>query len=361
VRASGAWGRPVDHLAALLAVGVTLAAVGAIQRLVPDAQTTILLYLLPLTLASTRWGVGPCITATLASAIGHDLLFVEPVGSVTVARLDEAIGLGLLIFTALVTSHLAIQARRATERAHEAEVAKQSDALKTALLRAVSHDLRTPLASIKASVSALRQPDTHYSDDDRAELLTAIEEETDHLTRLVADLLDVSRLEAGALAIHKQPQDLGELVDAVVRRLRPALGARSVAVDAPVTVPLVPYDYAQIDRVIANLVENAAVHTPPGTPVKIQLRHDDESAWVVVSDDGPGVPPEDRERIFQPFERGRGRVRGSGLGLAIARGLAEAHGGQLRVEGAPGGGARFVLTLPLATGPAETTPWRVPS
>lgn len=349
MRASAAWGTPSQHIAALIAVGVTLAVVGVIPRLVPDVQTAILLYLLPLTLAATRWGLGPSMTAILAAVIGHDLLYIEPVGSFSVARLDEALGLGLLTFTALVISQLAIQARRGAERAREAEVARQSDALKTALLRAVSHDLRTPLASIKASVSALRQPDTSYTLDDQSELLAAIEEETDHLTRLVADLLDVSRLEAGALALHKRPQDLTELVEAVVRRLRPALGGRSVTLDAPETLPLVPYDYAQIDRVIANLVENAAVHTPSGSPIEIQIRHDDASIRVAVTDQGPGVPPEDRERIFRPFERGRVRGRGSGLGLAIARGFAEAHGGTLDVEGEPSGGARFVVTLPLGT------------
>ena len=344
---AGRIGRPEQHLLALVAVVVTIVVVGALDTAVPGLQTLVLLYVVPITVAATRWGFGPAITAALASALGHDILFIEPVGSLTIARTDEALGLVLLLFTALVNSHLAVLARRGADRAHEAEIARRSDALKTALLRTVSHDLRTPLASIKASVSGLRQPDARYSHEDEAELLAAIEEEADRLTRLVTDLLDASRLEAGALTPDCRPHDLAELVDTVVRRLQPLLGDRPLAVEIPETLPSVPFDYTQIDRVVTNLLENAAVHTPPGTPLAIRIRPDGDEIRVEVSDNGPGVPPEERERLFRPFERGQTGARGSGLGLAIARGFAEAHGGRIWVETVPSGGARFVVALPL--------------
>jgi two-component system sensor histidine kinase KdpD len=333
-------------------VAITLVIVGTIESIVPGLQTIVLLYVVPITIAATRWGAGPAVTAALASVLGHDILFVEPIGYPTIARADEALGLVLLLFTALVTSQLAIAARHSAERAREADIARRSDALKTALLRTVSHDLRTPLASIKASVSGLRQSGAHYSEEDRAELLAAIEEDADRLTRLVTDLLDASRLEAGALAQDRRPQDLAELVDDVVRRLRPRLGDRPLTIDIPDSLPPVASDYAQIDRVVTNLLENAAVHTPPGSPITIKA----QPAWgeirLTVTDHGPGVPVADRERVFHPFERGRTGARGSGLGLAIARGFAEAHGGRLWVEDGPGGGARFVLALPtVAPGP----------
>ncbi len=346
---AGPWekvGSPGRHLAALLSVVVTLVIVGAIESVVPGLQTIVLLYVVPITIAATRWGTGPAITAALASVLGHDVLFVEPIGYPTVARADEAVGLMLLLFTALVTSQLSIVARRSAERAREADVARRSDALKTALLRAVSHDLRTPLASIKASVSGLRQSGAAYTEDDRAELLAAIEEEADRLTRLVTDLLDASRLEAGVLAQDRRPQDRAELVDDVVRRLRPVLGDRPLTIDIPEGLPAVAYDYAQIDRVVTNLLENAAAHTPPDAPIEIQARPAWGEVRVSVTDRGPGVPVADRERLFHAFERGRTGARGSGLGLAIARGFAEAHGGRLWVEDGPGGGARFVFTLP---------------
>jgi len=334
------------HVTAALAVVVTLVIVGAIESGLPGLQTLVLLYVVPITVAATRWGAGPAVTAALVAVLGHDILFVEPIGSLTIARVDEALGLMLLLFTALVTSQLAVRARRAAERTREVEVARRSDALKTALLRTVSHDLRTPLASIKASVSSLRQAGTAYTDEDRAELLAAIEEEADRLARLVNDLLDASRLEAGTLSPNKQPQDVAELIDAVVRRLRPLLGDRPVDVEIPDTLPAVTYDYAQIDRVLTNLIENVIAHTPPGSPLAIQVQDLGSEIRIAVVDHGPGIPPADRERLFRPFERGRTSARGSGLGLAIARGFVEAHGGHLWVEDAPGGGARFVFTLP---------------
>jgi two-component system sensor histidine kinase KdpD len=280
------------------------------------------------------------------SVLGHDLFFVQPVGTLGVARADEAVGLVLLLFVAVVTAQLAVTARRAVEKEQEATFARRSDEMKTALLRAVSHDLRTPLASIKASVSGLRQADAAYTDEDRAELLAAIEDESDRLDRVVGNLLDASRLEAGALTLHKDPQDLRELVRAVVTRLQPLLADRPVHLSIPDDLPLVPCDYAQIDHVLANLLENAARHTPRGTPVDISLESKSEEVQVAVADGGPGIAPADRERVFGPFERGPTRIGGSGLGLAIARGLVEAHGGHAWVDEAPGGGARFVFTLP---------------
>jgi two-component system sensor histidine kinase KdpD len=352
-------GQWVGYLHALLGVAIALGVVGAIDAAVPGLQTLILLYIVPITIAATRRGYGPAITAALASALGHDVLYVEPYGRLTIARADEAIGLVLLLFTALATSHLAVVARRNADRAREAEVARRSDAAKSALLRAVSHDLRTPLASIKASVSGLRQSEARYSDEDRAELLAAIEEEADRLARLVADLLDASRIEAGALAPDRRPHDLGELIDGIVRRLRPILGDRPVAVAVPESLPAVPFDYAQVDRALTNLIENVAVHTPPGTGLEIRARPVGAEVRIEVTDHGPGVPPAERERLFRPFERGDPAARGSGLGLAIARGFAEAHGGRLWVETAPGGGARFVLALPLrpagSMGPAAAS------
>jgi len=284
----------------------------------------------------------------LVSVVGHDYLFVQPIGTLSIERADEAVGLVLLLFVAIVTAQLADVARRAVEQEQEAIFARRSDEMKTALLRAVSHDLRTPLASIKASVSGLRQADAAYTDEDRAELLAAIEEESDRLDRLVANLLDASRLDAGAVTLHKDAQDLGELVREVVARLAPMLSEHPIKLDVPDDLPLVPCDYAQIDHVLTNLLENAARHTPPGTPIEVSLRAEHDAVRLDVADRGPGVPDADRERVFLPFERGPTRVGGSGLGLAIARGLVEAHGGHIWVDENEGGGARFTIMLQLS-------------
>src|SRR5437763_9988255 len=165
----------------------------------------IMLYLVTIAMPSSRWGRGPAIYAVNYSALGHDLLFVDPRGAFNIARADEALGLVLLLFTALVTAQLADGARRSASTEREAAIVRRSDELKTALLRAVTHNLRTPLASIKASVSGLRQPNVAFAEEDRAELLAEIEEETDRLDRLVTNLLDASRLEAGGVTVSRHP------------------------------------------------------------------------------------------------------------------------------------------------------------
>ncbi|MDQ6672089.1 MAG: PAS domain-containing sensor histidine kinase [Chloroflexota bacterium] len=334
------------YVAAGVAVGLTLFVVGVIESRA-SLPTALLLYVLPVVLAATRLGRGPAILVSLLSVLGHDLLFVQPVGTLSVARADEAVGLVLLMFVAVVIAQLASAARRAGEKEQEASLARRSDAMKTALLRAVSHDLRTPLASIKASASGLRQADAVYTDEDRAELLAAIEDEADRLDRLVANLLEASRLEAGAATPHKEPQDLRELVRAVLSRLQPMLADRPVRLTLPDELPLVACNYAQIDHVLTNLLENAARHTPPGTPIDLSVALEPDAVRVQVADAGPGIAPTDRERVFFPFERGPTRVGGSGLGLAIARGLVQAHDGRLWVDQAALGGARFNFTLPV--------------
>src|SRR5438477_5333085 len=245
-----------QHALALAAVAATLLLVGLLHSSVVDLPAAILLYLVPIVLAASRWGRGPAITAAVTSILGHDLLFVDPRGTFSVARADEALGLVLLLFTALVTAQLADGARRGAETAREAAVARRSDQLKTSLLRAVTHNLRTPLASIKASVSGLRQPDAAFADEDRAELLAEIEEEADRLDRLVTNLLDASRLEAGRVRLSSHPHDLAELISAVFDRLQPRLAGRSVSVEIPEDLPPVACDYAQIDQVVTNLIEN---------------------------------------------------------------------------------------------------------
>jgi len=338
------------YLAALLSVALTLLVVGALQAQAGTTlPTALLLYLVPIILAATRWGRGPAIVAVLTAVVGDDLFFVEPIGTLSIARADEGVGLVLLLFTAIVTAELADEARRGAEKEREASIARRSDELKTSLLHAVSHDLRTPLASIKASASGLRQLDADYSPEDRAELLGAIEEAADRLDRLVSNLLDASRLEAGVLRPHKQPQELGELAESVLARLHPLLQGRPAALVVAPDLPLVDCDYTEIDQVLTNLIENAARHTPAGTPIEVRLCRAGHYARIEVVDHGPGIPPQQRERLMRPFERGSTLIAGSGLGLAIARGLVEAHGGQLWVEDGAPSGARLVFTLPLGS------------
>ena len=211
------WGNIRAVLFALLAVGV-------IGTLLEDSAVAMFLYLVPVVLAADRWGLPPAIMAVLLSLVLHDYVLVEPQFAFSVHHSDEALAMLLLFLTALVTAHLADRARRSATAIREATIVRRSDEFKTALLRSVTHDLRTPLTSIKASISVLREAGARVSETEHTELLATIESQTDRLTRLVSNLLDASRLAGGRLVLHQQPQDLAEIVSRVMSHLRGELG-----------------------------------------------------------------------------------------------------------------------------------------
>ncbi len=244
----------------------------------------------------------------------------------------------------------AVERARLHERATQAEILQRTDTLKTALLNAVSHDLRTPLASIIASAGSLRQRDVEWTDAERQSFAADIEGEATRLSRIVTNLLDLSRVESGALRPDRGWYDLGALVDDVVGRVRPLAASHELRVSVPDDLPPVPLDYVEIDEVLSNLVENALRHTPAGTRVQIDASVVDGSAVIEVSDDGPGIAPEALPDVFDPFVRlsvAPGAKSGIGLGLAVARGLVEAHGGSITAQRRGGGGTTFRFTLPL--------------
>ncbi|MFH8655168.1 sensor histidine kinase [Streptomyces afghaniensis] len=238
--------------------------------------------------------------------------------------------------------------RRLREEADRARTLAEGNRIRTALLAAVSHDLRTPLAGIKAAVTSLRSEDVEWSEEDRAELLAGIEEGADRLDHLVGNLLDMSRLQTGTVTPLIREIDLDEVVPM-------ALGGvpeGSVGLDVPETLPMVAVDPGLLERAMANLVENAVKYSPSGTPVLVAASALADRVEVRVVDRGPGVPDEAKDRIFEPFQRHGDAPRGVGvgLGLAVARGFAEAMGGTLDAEDTPGGGLTMVLTL-RAAGP----------
>ena len=241
---------------------------------------------------------------------------------------------------------VAVDRRELTELASSAAALEQADALRTALLAAVSHDLRTPLAGIKMTVTSLLAQDVELEPAVRRELLEAVVEDTDRLNRLVGNLLDASRLSTGAVELLLRPTGLDEVVPAALAALGPR--ALDVTVDVPETLPEVMADPVLLERVVANLVENA-VKASRGLPVRVAAGAVPDAVDLAVRDLGPGIPPDDRERIFQPFQRLGDAPAGDGvgLGLAVARGFTEAMGGSLTVEDTPGGGTTMVVRLPL--------------
>jgi two-component system, OmpR family, sensor histidine kinase KdpD len=252
-------------------------------------------------------------------------------------------------FLPALAALLAVAVGRAELEAEalEAEALRRSDVVKTALLRAVSHDLRSPLTAIVAGADALASDEIHLDEADQAALVAAIREEAQRLDRVVANLLDVSRLEAGALDTHRELWAVDELVGRALDSIR--LGGDRIVVELDPDAPPVRVDAAQIERVIANLIENALRFSPSGTPVVVRAEHGATELRIHVVDRGPGVAASNRDTIFQPFRSdGSG---GSGLGLAIARGFAEANGGRVWTQEDPAGG-HFVLALATAPRPA---------
>ncbi|MEV8512352.1 ATP-binding protein [Dactylosporangium sp. NPDC051484] len=237
---------------------------------------------------------------------------------------------------------IALRQQRLAERAAAAGTLAEVDRLRTALLSAVSHDLRTPLASAKAAVGSLRSPDVRFCAEDEAELLATAEESLDKLTRLVENLLDMSRLQAGALALTLQPVDLADALPRAADDLDAA-----VVLSVPEELPEVIADPALLERILVNLLGNALRYSPPGRPPSIGASEHAGLVDIRVVDHGPGIPAADHDRVFQPFQRlgDRDNATGVGLGLALSRGLAEAMGGTLVPEPTPGGGLTMTLTL----------------
>jgi two-component system sensor histidine kinase KdpD len=245
---------------------------------------------------------------------------------------------------------LAIERARLVGQAADAQALAESDRLKSALLSSVSHDLRTPLVAIKGIATALRQHDVAWESAAGAQMLDTLSDEADRLNRLVGDLLDMSRIESGALHPAREWEDIGDLVGGVLARMRPQLRGRPVHVRMPDELPLVWVNAGQIDQVLTNLLENALKYTPDQTPITIAVQADGALVVVGVADRGPGIAADALPHIFDKFFRVVGPERhadGTGLGLAICKGIVEAHGGRIWASNRPDVGAELCFTLPL--------------
>lgn len=263
-----------------------------------------------------------------------------------------AAGQGTVLDAFVDALSVALEARRLQAEAADAAVVAQADALRTGILQAVSHDLRTPLAGIKASVTSLLSTDVTFDADVTQEFLRTIDTEVDRLDRVVGNLLDMGRLQAGALSVLARPTALEEVVSAALGHLD--LTPDQVHTEVPETLPLVQVDGALLERAVANIVANAVAVQPDGAAVRVQAaavrRGDDEWVSLQVVDHGPGLPVDAREKVFEPFQRlgDRSTQAGVGLGLAIAQGFVTAVGGELTLDDTPGGGLTVTFELPTA-------------
>jgi K+-sensing histidine kinase KdpD len=379
VRASslGLSGEPPAVGWGLLAVAVAVA--GGTLLIVPlksvaPVLSLGLVFIPAILLISMVWGLGLGLVASLASAIAFNFFHIPPLYRLTIASEENWVALATFAIVAIASSSVANLAReraieaerrraeadmalaeaaalarerdRMQSEAVEAEALRRSDVLKTALLRSISHDLRTPLTSMIAGGAALGS--ASLTPEERSELSEALVGEGERLARLVENLLDMSRLEAGKAEPHPEQVDLGEVLHAA----RDAVGgSEAIQITVDPDLPTVDADAAQLERAFANLFENGVRHGG-GRPVTVQSRVHGDAVAIRVVDQGPGIPEADWQRIFEPFESGgaNGAKGGSGLGLAIAKGFVEANGGRITIESLPAQGTTFTVTFPLPGG-----------
>ena len=369
----------VAALLSLAAVAIVSLAVWALEPIAPVLSLGVL-YLFAVLPVAALWGLPFAIPVSIVSMLAFNWLFLPPTHTLRLADSENWVALAVYLVTAISVSALSDRARRRAEEADErrrdaeramegarasverrlreaveAEALRRSDAVKTAVLRSVSHDLRSPITAITTASEVLRELGDTLSGDDREELVAAILAQVRRLDRLVANLLELSRLEAGAATPARELWT----VDGLVSRVLDVLAADDdrVDVDVPDQIPPVEVDPAQLERALANLIENALKFSPADARVSLRAMTEDGEVLVRVTDAGPGIPAQERERVFEPFVRGTAvnGDRGSGLGLAIARGFVGLNGGRLWIEPAPGGGSEFVIALPAAVLPANVT------
>lgn len=376
----------------IAAVVVIVAATGALRALGSHVNppTVALTFVLVILFLAVAWGPKPAILASILAVICFNFFFLPPVGTFHIADPENWIALVVFLITAITTGQLSARAKlradEATaarqeierlyhelqdsfEEASQAKALKQSELLKSALLDAVTHDLRTPLTAIKASVSTLindqhesRRDETagHLNKLERQDLLQVIDEESDRLDRFIEDLMALARIEAGELHLLREWGSLEEIFAAAMKRATPLTRKHQVELTLAEELPPVRVDERAVAEVIYVLLENAAKYSPPHTVIRLAAKQGSPGmVQLAIDDQGPGIPPELRERVFDKFFRATrngdlsGKKPGTGLGLAIAKGIVEAHGGRIWIEDAPDlKGTRVNVLLP--TGGVET-------
>jgi two-component system sensor histidine kinase KdpD len=320
------------------------AAVSAVAGLLlgPDVLADVaMLYLLGVVVVSLRFGFRAAIASAVLSVLCFDFFFILPYLTLTVADVRHVITFGVMLLVAFVIAGLARRVRN--EEATRLEV--ETERLRNTLLSSISHDLRTPLAVMKGAASTLVDRED-LDPEVRRELLHSLLEESERLERLVGNVLDMTRLQAGGVKLRRELQSVEELVGGALNRLEPVLKGRPVSALVPSSL-YVTCDAALVEQLLVNLLENAVKHTPEATAIEVGASAAARELLIHVRDRGKGLGPDELETAFEKFNRGRQR-RGSGvgLGLAICRATAEAHGGRVVAANHAEGGAVFTLILP---------------
>lgn len=377
--------RGTGYFGAVVGTAVVTGLLAQLQR-ETNSTTVALALLLVVLFVALFWGSRPALLAAVLGMLSLNFFFLPPLYTLSIAHPENWIALIVFFTTALAVGQLSARAKQraeeaeigkreierlyeelqaAFERSSQAEALKQSERLKSALLDAVTHDLRTPLTSIKASITTLIDEARGRSDENqpvtldqesRLEMLEVIDEESDRLNRFIGGLIDLARLEAGEFQLRRRWGAVDEIISNALERAEPITKGRQIEIDIEHELPVVRVDERAVSEVVYTLVDNAAKYSPNGTGIRIVARRmEDAMIKMAVEDKGKGIPLELRERVFDKFFRATRdgditthRPSGTGMGLAIARGIVEAHGGKIWIEsGVAGSGTRVVFTLPI--------------
>ncbi|MBV9240755.1 MAG: DUF4118 domain-containing protein [Acidobacteria bacterium] len=328
-----------------------------------NTTTVGLAFLLTVLLIATVFGSRPALVTSLLAAFAFNFFFLPPYYTLTIDEPENWVAVAVFLIVALTVGQLSATAKRraedaeklyadlqtAFEQASQAEAIRRSEKLKSALLDAVTHDLRTPLTSIKAATTMLIQEQsavhTTLEPGAQADLLEVINEETDRLNNFVESMVELAQLEAGSRERQQAEVAVDELIANVMHRAADLTRGREVIVNAAGDLRPIHGDNKALAEALYNLVDNAVKYSPVGSPIRLSASQANGMTRIEVEDEGRGVKPSERERIFEKFHRGDKSVKGFGLGLAIVRGIVEAHGGRVFVEDGSNGGAKFVIEL----------------
>jgi two-component system sensor histidine kinase KdpD len=339
-------------VSSLAAVAVVTGVIFALKPVAPVLSLGVL-YLFAVLPVAVLWGLPYAVPVSVLSMLAFNFFFLPPTHTLRLADSENWVALAVYIVTAISVSELAARARRRAREIRETETLRRSDAVKTAVLRSVSHDLRSPITAIMTASDVLEDSGEALTPEERAELHTSIRLQIQRLDRFVANLLDLSRLEAGAA------RPLPELwtMDGLVARALEAVGPENTRIEAtvPDESPPVSVDAAQLEHALVNLLENALKFSSVTDPVEMRAEVAGSEVILRITDHGPGIPHDEQSLIFEPFRRGTSgdRGRGSGLGLAIARGFIQLNGGRLWIESEAGRGTTFALAFPAVCAPQK--------
>lgn len=313
-------------------------------------RTVALILMFVVSLLAMQMSLYPVLAAAVLSAAIWDFFFIPPNFTFHPTDPADTLMLGMYFAIALLNGVLTARIRRLEEISREKESRENTLKLYDTLFNSLSHELRTPIATILGASDHLLNHDAKLREEDKVALYTEIDTAAERLDHLTKDLLNQSRLDSGFIRPKLDWCDVGELVYTVVNRLGAALGQHHLELNLPDDLPLVRLDFGLMEQVLHNIVRNAAMHTPAGGRISISAMYDSGVLHLTVADSGPGFPPEEQDRLFEKFHRlSNTRTSGIGLGLSIAKGFVEAHGGTIRAENQPGGGARISIHLPVKT------------